>query len=101
MTSSHKETKGLLNMQMVVVWLMNIGYYNYKFYLTFNLMQDWEESCIIAWFWIGTAEICPCSLIAFIIIEILTIGLLFAMAPYATLYIYFSTIIIRVFAPGK
>ena len=44
-------------------------------------MQDWEESCIIAWFRIGTAEICPCSLIAFIIIEILTIGLLFAMTP--------------------
>ena len=83
---------------MVVVWLMNIGYYNYKFYLTFDLMQDWEESCIIAWFWIGTAEICPCSLITFIIIEILTIGLLFAM----TMAMYFSNIIIiQVFAPGK
>ena len=59
MSSVHKETKFLLNMQMVVVWLMKIGYYNYKFYLTFNLMmQDWEESCIIAWFGIGTAEIC-------------------------------------------
>ena len=81
--------------------LVNGTYYN--FYLTFNLMQDWEESCIRAWVGIGTAEICRMVFNCFYHHRNINNWSSFCYGSIclAALYIYFSTIIIQVFAPGK